>query len=270
MTSTRSRKYIQSKRNCVGSSLWIDNDELDEIAPTGRGVCFLNTSNEADSSRNSSSSSTLESTKSPPSTSTSESSGQAGSSLGKDSKFLAASNSGSTSTSSEKKKKQVKGNERNALDLKSVTGSKPEKSTKGREAPQDEKSAPILETKKGGHKEKQPVNRGKQKSKVYQQALPVAAEIPHDLIEEYSSSDEGSTIMDAIATAKEISRKAEKRVKEKKQKKKKRQKKDGAIETGLMLSRRTSYRISKSALSPHISPVSQSQTRLEFTPKTAT
>lgn len=41
------------------------------------------------------------------------------------------------------------------------------------------------------------------------------------------------------------------------------------LATGFALSRKTNYRMSKSSLSPHISPVSQSQLRLVFTPKTS-
>ena len=232
---------------------------------------FLNTSNEADSSLNSSSaSSAYGSTKSPSSTSTRMSLGRLESFSRNASKSSAAPTSSSSGSTSSKAKKQVKGNERNAPDLKSLTV-KTEKPTKLREAPQDEKKVPTLKTKKGGHQKRQPVIHDKKKSKsLLNRVVSVAAENPHDSIEEYSSSDAGSADEDAIIAAKEISMKAEKRAKEKKEKKKKRQKKDGAIETGFMLSRRTSYRMSKSSLSPHISPVSQSQTRLEFTPKTAT
>ena len=41
------------------------------------------------------------------------------------------------------------------------------------------------------------------------------------------------------------------------------------LTTGLVMSRRMAYRISCTSLSPHISPVSQSQVRLLFTPNTS-
>ena len=90
-------------------------------------------------------------------------------------------------------------------------------------------------------------------------------ESPHDSVEEFSSDNDSTEdnkkwIIEEVENREDTNEKKE-TAPMKKQKR--------LSDTGLFLSRRTSYRMSRSSLSPHISPVSQSQVQLLFTPNTS-
>ena len=145
---------------------------------------------------------------------------------------------------------------------------KEKKGDKNRDVAQDELRAEILEPNpkglsQGKFKNKKEKKKKRKENHVITSLSPELSPEGRDSIDEYSESDS-----DSITNGEHQKISKVKQEKMQENRKKGKYANPDRLATGFALSRKTNYRMSNSTLSPHISPVSQSQLRLMFTPKT--